>query len=205
MGIKEKAQELAKELEKLYPDAQIELSYSTPFELVVAVILSAQTTDKQVNVVTVDLFKKYRSVKDYATVSLIEFEKDINRIGLYRGKAKNILSLAKIIHEKYNDTIPDTMEELVALPGIGRKTANIILANIYGKIEGIAVDTHVTRLSQLLGLTSHKDPVKIERDLMELLPKDEWFNFSKRLILYGRYVCTARCKHTDCPLRKFII
>lgn len=204
MTKEEKAQEINQKLKELYPEAKIELNYSSPLELLVAVVLSAQATDKQVNIVTSDLFKKYKSIEDYVNTPLEEFEKDINHIGLYKGKAKNIKATTQIIHEKYNDKIPDTMEDLISLPGVGRKTANIILGNAYGKIVGIAVDTHVTRLSQLFGFTIKKDPVKIEKDLMQLIPQKDWLEFSKRLILYGRYQCTARCKHTDCALKEFI-
>lgn len=204
MDEKVKAVEIAKKLEKLFPEGTTALSYSKPFELLVAVILSAQTTDKQVNVVTADLFKKYKIVEDYVKVPLEEFEKDINRIGLYRAKAKNIKEAAKIISEKHKGLVPKMMEELVLLPGVGRKTANVILGNLYHIYEGIAVDTHVTRLSQLFGLTKHSDAIKIEKDLMELLPREEWFNFSNRLIFYGRQYCKASCKHVDCPLREYI-
>lgn len=204
MTTKQKAGEIAKELAKLYPNAQIELNFKAPLELVVAVILSAQSTDKQVNIITEKLFKQYKTVDDYVHTPLEKFQDDIRNIGLYKGKAKNIKALMQILKEKYNGEIPKTMNELIALPGIGRKTANIILGNVFNIIEGIAVDTHVTRLSQLFGLTLQKDPVKIERDLMELLPQSEWFAFSKRLILYGRYICTAHCKHEDCALRKYI-
>lgn len=205
MDKKKKIQDIVRELKKLYPHAQTELVYKTPLDLVVAVILSAQTTDKQVNKVTEVLFQKYKTIDDYVKTPLEQFQNDIKTIGLYKGKAKNIKALTSIIKEKYNGKIPDTMEKLTALPGIGRKTANIILSTIYGKNEGIAVDTHVTRMSQLFGLTNQKDAVKIEKDLMELLPKEEWSDFSHRMILYGRYYCSARCKHTDCPLHEFIV
>lgn len=204
MDKKEKAEEIYKKLAQLFPTGETALNYKKPFELLVAVILSAQTTDKQVNVVSVDLFKKYKTVKDYADVSLEDFQKDINRIGLYKAKAKNIKEAAKIISEKHKGLVPKTMGELVSLPGVGRKTANVILGNLYHIYEGIAVDTHVIRLSQLFGLSKQKDPVKIERDLMELMPCNEWFNFSNRLIFYGREYCKASCKHTDCPLREYI-
>ncbi|HEY4475500.1 MAG TPA: endonuclease III [Candidatus Paceibacterota bacterium] len=203
-----KARKIVHELKRLSPKTKIALHYSNPWELLVAVVLSAQTTDKKVNEVTAKLFSakggKYRTFEDYLKADLKDFQNDIKQIGLYRGKAKNILATAKILKEKYRGKIPRTMEELVELPGVGRKTANIILGNAYGIVEGIAVDTHVRRLSKLFGLTKHDDPVKIEKDLMMLLPKKEWFKFTYRMIDYGRKYCTARCKHENCPLRKFI-
>ena len=192
------------ELKNLFPKTKIALNYSNPIELFVAVVLSAQTTDKQVNVVTADLFKKYRTIKDYVKTPLPQFEQDVKRIGLYRGKAKNIKAALEIISKQYNGKIPDSMEKLVKLPGVGRKTANVLLFNIYGKEEGIAVDTHVRRLSNLFGLSNQTDPNKIERDLMGIVPKNEWGNFTYRMIDYGRAYCKASCKHTSCPLRNFI-
>ena len=191
-------------LKTLFPDPHIELEYSTPWELFVAVVLSAQTTDKKVNEVTKKLFKKYKTIKDYKNVSLSEFEKDIKSIGLYRNKSKNIIASAKIVDKVYKGKVPDSMRELLKLPGVGRKTANILLSNIYKKAEGIAVDTHVARLSKLFGLTANKDPNKIEKDLMKIIPQKEWLDFNHMMVLYGRRYCTAFCKHTDCPLREFI-
>lgn len=199
-----KVKKIINRLKKLFPHSKIVLKYSTPWELFVAVVLSAQTTDKKVNEVTSDLFKKYKAVKDYKNALSSEFEKEIRQIGLFRSKAKNILKSAKIIDEEYSGKIPDSMEELIKLPGVGRKTANILLGNLYKKFEGIAVDTHVARLSQLFGLSTNKDPNKIEKDLMEIIPKDEWFMLTYRLIDYGRAYCTAFCKHRDCPLKEFI-
>jgi|SRR3989344_882037 len=191
-------------LKKLIPNPKIALIYSNPWELFVAVVLSAQTTDKQVNVVTKDLFRKYRSFDDYAKTDVLEFAKDIVRIGLYKGKAKNIIASVNIIKEKYGGRIPDRMEELLSLPGVGRKTANILLSNIYGKQEGIAVDTHVKRLTKLWGLTKENDPNKIEQDLIKLVPRKDWKDFSYLVITYGRGYCPAHCKHIDCPLRRFV-
>ena len=193
------------ELKNLFPKTKIALNYSNPIELFVAVVLSAQTTDKQVNVVTADLFKKYRTIKDYVNTPLSQFEQDVKRIGLYRGKAKNIKAALEIISKQYNGKIPDSMEKLVKLPRVGRKTANVLLFNVYGKNEGIAVDTHVKRLSNLFGLSNQTDPNKIERDLMEIVPKNEWGEFTYRMIDYGRAYCTARCKHEICPLRNFVV
>lgn len=200
---KKRAARIIEELKVLFPKARIVLKYDNNLELLVAVILSAQCTDKKVNEVTEKLFKKYQTLNDYVNVSQSEFEQDIKQCGFYHSKAKNILAATKAIKEKHGGKVPKTMEEIDALPGVARKTANVVLGNAYGIVEGIAVDTHVMRLSQKLGLTSHKDPVKIEQDLMKLLPKKEWFDFTYRLIDYGRGVCTAR-KH-DCknhPLTK---
>ncbi|MBI2621364.1 MAG: endonuclease III [Candidatus Levybacteria bacterium] len=205
MDKKERTQILISELKKLFPKTKIALNYTTPIELFVAVVLSAQTTDKQVNVVTADLFKKYRTLIDYLRVPLPEFEKDIKRIGLYRGKAKNIKSALEIVSKQYGGKLPDSMEELVKLPGVGRKTANVLLFNIYEKNEGIAVDTHVKRLSNLFGLSQQANPNKIEQDLMEVVPKKDWGAVTYLLIDYGRKYCPARCKHQNCPLRSFIL
>lgn len=200
-----RAEKIISELKKLFPKTKIALNYSSPIQLFVAVVLSAQTTDKQVNVVTADLFKKYRTINDYLKASQSEFEENIKRIGLYKGKAKNIKEALEIISKDYNGKLPDSMSKLVKLPGVGRKTANVLLYNIYGKKEGIAVDTHVRRLAQLFGLSGQTDPDKIERDLMEIVPKKEWGEITYLLIDYGRAYCPARCKHTSCPLREFIV
>jgi endonuclease III len=202
--LKIKVKTIIKELRRLYPDPKIELVYSNPWELFVAVVLSAQTTDKKVNEVTKKVFKKYKKLSDYTNTSLDEFQHDIKSIGLYKNKGKNIKAAAEIILEKYNGRVPDTMDELTGLPGVGRKTANILLTEIYGKAEGIAVDTHVKRLSLLFGLTREKDPNKIEKDLMEIVPREEWLKFNHAVVLYGRYNCTARCNHKTCPLKNYI-
>ncbi|MDO8577517.1 MAG: endonuclease III [Candidatus Wildermuthbacteria bacterium] len=191
---KKRTAKIVQRLKKLFPRAKIVLQYGNNWELLVAVILSAQCTDKKVNEVTAMLFKKYRTLDDYLNAKSEEFEQDIKQCGFYHNKAKNILAAGKVIKEKHKGKVPKTMEEIDALPGVARKTANVVLGNAYGVVEGIAVDTHVMRLSQKLGLTSHKDPVKIEQDLMKLLPKEEWFDFTYRLIDYGRGVCPAR-KH----------
>lgn len=198
-----RALRIVQTLKKLFPAAKIALKYGNPWELLVAVVLSAQCTDKKVNEVTEKLFKKYRTLEDYVKADPKKFEKDIKPTGFYRNKAKNILATAKIVKEKFKGEVPCTMEELLTLPGVARKTANIILGNACGVVVGIAVDTHVRRLSIKLGLTDHDDPVKIERDLMKLLPKREWFKFTYRMIEYGRKICPAR-KH-ECrehPLTK---
>lgn len=206
---KKRAGEIVKKLRELFPRAAIILKYSNTWELLVAVRLSAQCTDKKVNEVTEKLFKKYRTLDDYVKASasrrtLQEFEQDIKPTGFYRAKAKSILTAAKLVKERFGGKVPDTMEDLLTLPGIARKSANVILGNAFGKIEGIAVDTHVMRLSQKLGLTDHKDPVKIEQDLMKLLSKEDWFFFTYGIIEYGRHICPSR-KHKDCashPLTK---
>ena len=192
-------------LTRLFPEPKCVLHYKKPFELLVAVILSAQCTDKRVNEVTKTLFKKYRTLDDYVSAKPIEFEKDIYSTGFYRAKAKNILAVAKVIKKDLRGKIPKTMGELIAIPGVGRKTANVVLGELYGTAEGIAVDTHVIRLSRLLGLTKNKDAVKIERDLMKIIPKKDWVRFSHLLILYGREYCPARCKHISCPLNEFYV
>lgn len=201
MEIKERVLEIIKRLKKIYPEPRTALNFGNPFELLVATILSAQTTDVHVNKVTERLFKKYKSINDYANRPLEELQKDISSINFYRNKAKNIQASAKMIIEKYNSIVPKRMDELLTLPGVARKTANIILSNAYGINEGIAVDTHVKRLSQRLGLTKNDDPVKIEKDLMEITPKKEWGNLSHLLIFHGREICQAKKpKHKECVL-----
>lgn len=195
------ATEVIKRLKENYPGAGIGLKHNNPIELLVATILSAQCTDVKVNQVTVSLFKKYRSVGDYATADPEQFEQDIRPTGFYRNKSKNIIRAATQIKKKFGGQVPKTMTELISLPGVARKTANIVLFNAYGITGGIAVDTHVGRLSQRLGLSKHKDPVKIEQDLMGQITRAEWGHFSHLLIEHGRAVCSARkprCQ--DCPL-----
>jgi endonuclease-3 len=200
---KKRAQRINKELKRLFPDSGTVLKYRNNWELFVAVVLSAQCTDKKVNEVTESLFKKYKTLKDYANANRKVFEKDIKPTGFYKNKAGNILASAKLIEKKFGGRVPNTMEKILTLPGIGRKSANVILGNAYGVVDGIAVDTHVERLARKLDLTDHKDPAKIERDLMAVLPKREWLAFSHRLVEYGRQICPRR-KH-DCrahPLTK---
>lgn len=189
------------ELKRLFPDAHIALRYSNNWELLVAVQLSAQCTDKKVNEVTPMLFKKYRTLDDYIHADPRVFEQDIHATGFFRQKTKHILAAAKIIKKQHNGRVPRTMEEILALPGVARKTANVVLGNAYGVVEGIAVDTHVRRLARLLGFTKHMDPQKIEKDLMKIIPRAEWFDFTYRLIEYGRKYCTGRKHdHGVCPL-----
>lgn len=201
MTTQEKLTEIIKRLKKEYPDARTSLNYNSPFELLAATILSAQSTDIHVNKITAALFKKYKTVKDYAEVDLDELKKDLSSINFYNNKAKNIQASAKLIIEKFNSRVPDTMAELITLPGVARKTANIVLSVAYGINEGIAVDTHVKRLSFRLGLSKNEDPVKIEKDLMAITPKQEWGRLSHLLILHGRKVCQAKNPdHKNCIL-----
>jgi len=184
-------------LQKAYPDAHCELDHSNALELLIATILSAQCTDKRVNIVTPQLFKKYRTAQDFANARLPELEEEIKTTGFYRNKAKSITKATKNIVEKHGGKVPNTMEELIALGGVGRKTANVVLGNAFGINTGIVVDTHVARLSQRLGLTKETDPVKIEVTLMNLVPQDQWTMFSHWLIWHGRRRCYARSP--DCP------
>lgn len=196
---------ILKTLKRLFPRAHTALKYKNNWELMVAVQLSAQCTDKKVNEVTAGLFKKYHSLNDYVNADPKEFERDIHATGFFRQKTKNILAAARMVKEKYKGKIPRTMEEMLVMPGVARKTANVVLGNAYGVVEGIAVDTHVRRLSRVLGLTQHTDPVKIERDLMMCIPHKEWFDFTYRLIEYGRTYCFARHhNHTACPLTRVL-
>jgi len=199
--IQDKIVEIINRLRKDYPEPKTALNFRTPFDLLVATILSAQATDVHVNRVTESLFKKYKSVKDYADVPLGILQKDVSSINFYKTKAKNIQNAAKMIVERFDSKVPKTMDELTQLPGVARKTANILLSSAYGINEGIAVDTHVKRLSYRLGLTKYEDPVKIEKDLMSITPKGEWGNLSHLLILHGRKICQAKKpKHHECVL-----
>jgi endonuclease-3 len=190
-------------LSKKIPDSQIALRFSNPFQLLISTILSAQCTDIKVNQVTETLFKKYRSPKDLAEAELSELEKDIRPTGFYRNKAKSIQKCSQQLIERFGAVVPKTLEELVTLPGVGRKTANVILGNAFG-IPGIAVDTHVQRVSQRIGLTRNSDPVKIEFDLMEIVPQKEWAHFSNLLIWHGRKTCTAKKPLCEkCPILKY--
>mgnify|MGYP001325752843 CR=1 FL=1 len=201
MNTKEKIIDIINRLKKEYPEPKTALHFRSPFDLLVATILSAQATDVLVNKVTRDLFTKYTSAKDYADVPLERLQKDVSSINFYKTKAKNIQGSAQIIVMNFHAKVPKTMEELTTLPGVARKTANIILSNAYGINAGIAVDTHVKRLSYRLGLTKNEDPVKIERDLMESLPKEDWSNLSHLLISHGRKICQAKKpKHQECVL-----
>lgn len=189
-------------LAKAYPNAHCELNYSNPLELLVATILSARCTDQRVNLVTAKLFKKYRSAADYARVPLPELEQDIRTTGFYRNKARSLKGCGQALVERHNGQVPNTMEALTQLDGVGRKTANVVLGNAFHLNYGVVVDTHVTRLAQRLGLTQKKDPEKIEQALMALVPQTQWTQFSHWLIWHGRRRCTARkpdCR--GCELR----
>ena len=200
---KARALKIIELLEKERPDAKIALHYKNPLELLVATILSAQATDEQINVITPKLFQKYKTAEDYANAELTELEQDIKSSGFYHNKAKNLKNSAKLLVEKYNSQVPKTMEELVELPGVARKTANIVLFNAYGVTAGVAVDTHVRRLAQRLGLTENSDQNKIEKDLMNIVPKNKWMRITDLLIFHGRHVCDARKPRCDvCVLNK---
>jgi endonuclease-3 len=188
--------ETLKRLEKVHSDAKIALNYSNPLELLIATMLSAQCTDKRVNIVTKDLFKRYHTAKDYADADLKVLEGEIKSTGFYHNKAKNIKKCCQMLVEKFKGRVPRTMDELLQLPGVARKTANIVLANAYGVVEGIAVDTHVRRVSKRLGLTDNENPDKIEKDLMQIVPKKSWARITDLLIFHGRRICTA--KHPNC-------
>jgi endonuclease III len=183
---------IIRRLKREFPDAKCALDHTNPLELLVATILSAQCTDVRVNMVTPALFAKYRSAADYVAADPQVFEKEIQSTGFFRNKTKSILGMAQGLLERHGGQVPDTMDELVALPGVGRKTANVVLGNAFGKNEGIVVDTHVQRLSGLLKLTRERTPEKIERDLMTLVPRNDWTMFSHLLILHGRKTCIAR-------------
>jgi endonuclease III len=191
------ALEVVARLKAEYPDARTELDWKNPLELLVATMLSAQTTDVQVNRVTQTLFAKYRTAEDYAHADPTELEEDIRPTGFYRNKARSLRNMADVLADEHGGEVPSTMQQLVALPGVGRKTANVVLGNAFGVDEGIVVDTHVRRVSGRLGLTENKDPVKIEQDLMKVVPQGDWTVFSHLLILHGRRTCKAR--KPDCP------
>ena len=198
-----RVKEIIKILSKEIPDSTIALKFSNPFELLIATILSAQCTDIKVNQVTVGLFKKYRSARDYAESNLLKLEEEIRPTGFYRNKAKSIQKCCQELEKRFGGEVPKTLEDLFTLPGVGRKTANVILGNAFG-IPGIVVDTHVHRVSRRIGLTRNDDPVKIEFDLMEIVSKEEWTHFSSLLIWHGRKTCVARKPLCGiCPIRKW--
>ena len=200
---KERVTHIIEILEKEYPHAKTALTYKSPLQLLVSTVLSAQCTDVRVNMVTEELFKKYRSAKDYAQVDITELEEDIRPTGFFRNKAKAIKAFCTTLLEKFNGEVPDNLKDLISLPGIGRKTANVVLTEVYG-IPGIVVDTHVLRLSRLIGLTNNRDATKVEFDLMDIVPKDQWRHFSNLLISHGRAVCIARRpRHKECKIIDF--
>ncbi|HUU40919.1 MAG TPA: endonuclease III [Desulfatiglandales bacterium] len=199
----ERAKRILRVLGKEYPDAKTALTFRNPLELLVSTVLSAQCTDERVNKVTEKLFKKYRSAKDYALAGLSELEEDVRPTGFFRNKAKSIKAICALLVERFNGEVPARLEDLVSMPGIGRKTANVVLAEAFD-IPGIAVDTHVLRLSKLIGLSQNTDPTKVEFDLMEIIPKEKWRLFSNLLILHGRAVCIARRpRHQECKIIDF--
>lgn len=189
---KQRTREIIRRLKREYPDARCSLNHSNPLELLVATILSAQCTDERVNIVTTELFRKYRRAEDYYRVEQTELEQDIRSTGFFRNKAKAIQGACRLIAEDHQGRVPENLDELLALPGVARKTANVVLGNAFGITSGIVVDTHVARLSERLGLTQNPQAEKIERDLMELVPRKDWIDFSHLLIAHGRKVCKAR-------------
>jgi endonuclease-3 len=202
--VKKRSQQVLRRLKADYPTAECALNYASPLQLLVATILSAQCTDVRVNLVTAELFKKYKTAADFATVSQDVLEKAIQSTGFFRNKAQNIRDCCQMLVDEYEGKVPQRLEALVELPGVGRKTANVVLGTAFGLASGVVVDTHVARLSQRLGLTAHKDAVKIERDLMEELPRKEWVGFSHRMIHHGRQVCIARKPRCEiCSMLKF--
>ena len=202
MNLKTRADRIRRILNERYPDVETPLIHETPFQLLVATILSAQCTDNQVNKVAAELFKYLKTPEDFVRTHIKTLEKYIRSTGFYHNKAKNIKNCSKVLLDNYGGQVPRTLEELVKLPGVGRKTANVVLGAAFG-IPGIVVDTHVARISNRLGLTADKNPLKIERDLMDLIPRPGWNDFCLRLIFFGRSTCTARRpKCLSCPLEK---
>ncbi|MEA4849349.1 MAG: endonuclease III [Clostridiaceae bacterium] len=201
--MKSRAGKIAEILFKTYPEATCSLDYNEPLELLISTILAAQCTDERVNIVTKDLFRKYTSVYDYANANPEELEQDIRSTGFYRNKAKNIIGCCKKLIKDFGGKVPGNMEDLLSLPGVGRKTANVVLGNIYG-IPGVIVDTHCKRLSKRIGLTEEEEPEKIESDLMKILPEKDWTAFSNSLVYHGRAICDARKpKCAQCPIAHF--
>src|SRR6266550_4230421 len=199
----ERAADIVSKLKRMYPKAKCSLDFTNPFELLIATMLSAQSTDARVNIVTKSLFRKYPNPAAFASASQVEMERDVKQTGFFRNKAKAVIAASTAIMERHGGEVPQTMEELTALPGVGRKTANVVLSNAFKKPVGIVVDTHVARVSARLGLTANSDPVKIEDDLMKLIPQKEWTPFSHRLIAHGRAICVARKpKCAECRLNE---
>ncbi|MEP6920112.1 MAG: endonuclease III [bacterium] len=202
--LKQITRKIIARLKRAYPDAKCSLNHSNPFELLIATILSAQCTDERVNIVTADLFRKYRKPQDYLKVSPAELQEDIRTTGFFRNKTKSIQGTAKMLTEQYSGRVPETMDELLELPGVARKTANVVLGNAFGLSSGVVVDTHVTRLSRRLGLTRQRNPEKIEQDLIEIVPKKDWVIFSHLLIAHGRKICKARTPLcAECVVEKY--
>jgi len=199
----ERTHDIVVRLKQMYPKAKCSLDFTNAFELLIATMLSAQSTDARVNIVTKSLFRKYPDPAAFANASQVEMERDVKQTGFYRNKAKAVIAASKAILERHGGEVPPSMDELTALPGVGRKTANVVLSNAFKKPAGIVVDTHVARVSARLGLTANSDPVKIEDDLMKLIPQKEWTAFSHRLIHHGRAICIARKpKCAECGLNE---
>lgn len=202
-ALKRKVKKVSKKLYEAYPEATCSLDYQDPLQLLISTILAAQCTDERVNIVTKDLFQKYRSVEDFANANIEELEQDIKSTGFYRNKAKNIRACCNKLIREHGGKVPDNMEALTALPGVGRKTANVILSNIYN-VPGVIVDTHCKRLSNRIGLTEQEDPVKIEQDLMEIILRKDWSKFSNNLVYHGRAICDARKPKCEmCPISEY--
>ena len=202
--LKDRARQIIRLLKRAYPDAKCSLNHSNAFELLIATILSAQCTDERVNIVTADLFRKYRKPEDYLKVAPVELQEDIRSTGFFRNKARSIQGAAKVLTEEYAGRVPETMDELLELPGVARKTANVVLGNAFGVKAGVVVDTHVSRLSRRLGFTKEKQAEKIELDLIQIVPKRDWVIFPHLLIYHGRRICKARnplC--ADCVIEKY--
>jgi endonuclease-3 len=201
--LKKRTRDIIRRLKRAYPDAKTALNHSNPFELLIATILSAQSTDVRVNIVTADLFRKYKKPEDYLKVSAHELEQDIHSTGFFRNKTKSIQGTAKLLTEQFGGEVPHTMDELLELPGVARKTANVVLGNAFGIKAGVVVDTHVTRLSHRLALSQEKTAEKIEKDLIPIVPKKDWVIFPHLMIYHGRKICKARnplC--AECPIEK---
>ncbi len=201
MDVKQRALEIIKIFDEIYPDAGCSLTYEDPLQLLIATQLSAQCTDERVNQVTPDLFRKYKNAHDFANADVRELEQDIKPTGFFRNKARNIIGCCRMIVEQFGGKVPDNMEDLLKLPGVGRKTANLVLGDIFG-VPGIVVDTHVGRLSRRMGFTRHDDPVKVEFDLMKILPREKWTRFCHQMIYHGRKYCKARKPDCSaCPVK----
>lgn len=203
MNKKDKVLQIINVFDELYPEALCSLEYNSPLQLLISTQLAAQCTDARVNIVAKDLYLKYKTAQDFARADIKELEEDVKSTGFYRNKAKNIIACCKILVDKYNGDIPDNMEELLELPGVGRKTANLVLYEVYG-VQGIVVDTHAKRLSNRIGLTKNDNPEKIEYDLQKIVPKSRWADFCHQLVFHGRQVCKARKPECDnCEIRQF--
>ena len=203
-SVEKRVRGIIRVLQKAYPDSRTALRYKTPLQLLISTILSAQCTDERVNQITPSLFSKYRKASDFANADRNVLEQEIRSAGFYKNKAKNIVSTCEKIVAEFGGEVPDSMEKLITLPGVARKTANIVLSTCFGKAEGIAVDTHVRRLAERLGLSKNEDPVKIEQDLMSIVPKKDWLDFNYMIVNHGRKVCKARKPLCDeCVIRKF--